>query len=137
MASDRMRLECPSRSQVEKVLTTSLINAIGGERSDFESHNIGSDSGKFRVMSWTVLLENSSNKNLCVLIQFFIQNRVVSQADLLETHPIINFGILGHATGRITGKLIQNKAFSRTIIFHKFWWRQLSPGASMDRINTK
>jgi len=61
----------------------------------------------------------------------------MSQADLLENHPIINFGILGHATGRITGKLIQNKAFSRIIIYHQFWWRQFSPGASMDRINTK
>ena len=54
----------------------------------------------FRGMSLTVLLENSSIKNLWVPIQFYSKS--------------------GHEPYRITGKLIQNKAFSRKIMFHEF-----------------
>ena len=77
MTSERMKLECPSRSKVEKVSPTSLINAIGGERFDFESHNIGSGSGKFPG---------------------YELDRI--------TVKLIQLSILGHDTGRITGKLI-------------------------------
>ena len=34
-----------------------------------------------------------------------------------KTHPIINLRIFGHDTDRISGKLIQNHAFSRKIYF--------------------
>ena len=38
-----------------------------------------------------------------------------------KTHPIANFRIFGAwVTGHITGKFVQNKAFSRTIILHRF-----------------
>ena len=36
------------------------------------------------------------------------------------SHPIVNFRVLDHDTGHITGKRIQNKAFSQKIIFYEF-----------------
>ena len=60
------------------------------------------------------ILEHSSKSGKLAIWQI---SKVRAERYYWKTHPIINLRIFGHDTDRISGKLIQNHAFSRKIYF--------------------